>query len=292
LVVDKYRTTVLAGEHGIPIPETYLLSEVGVRGASHLLGFPALVKLRRSTGQKGQKATYSACELEAHVTSLLEEYNEDEIIIQELIPGSVYDTMYTVGMLYNHNHELRSCVPLRKIRSRPYTGGTAICTAAVNRPDVRDAAISFMAAVGNWVGIADIEMKVDPRDGLPKFIELNPRPWGSIYGTYTAGIDFPMLWLSVALQEDFAPVEEFVEGVSGSFLARDLLLLVNLLEEAFGANREQVWQVLKTYREPYFRRNPAQVVHNTSDFVLDDLGPLLKNLQRVRRGLWPRSRSR
>jgi predicted ATP-grasp superfamily ATP-dependent carboligase len=287
LAMDKYRTTMLAQEHGIPTPATYELGEIGIGGVGERLGYPALVKLKSSTGQKGQRTVRNVDELESHVAAILEEFDEDEIIIQELIPGAVHDTMYTVGLLYNHNHELRACVPLKKIRSRPYTGGTAICTVAQNRPVIGDAAIRLMDAIGHWVGIADIEMKVDPRDGLPKFIELNPRPWGSIYGAYAAGVDFPMLWLSVGLTQDFAPVEGFREGVYGSFMVRDLLLLTDLLERLPGTSRKEVWQVLKTYGHPYLRRNPGRDVHKTSDFVLGDLLPFRKNLSRVKHNLWP-----
>jgi predicted ATP-grasp superfamily ATP-dependent carboligase len=279
LAIDKYRMAGLAKENEISAPETHLLSQIRSADLGRSIPLPILVKLRKSTGQRGQKKVCNATEFETHIDSLLQEYTQDDIIIQEYIPGTVLDTMYTVGLLYDHSHRLKVCIPLKKIRSRPYTGGTAICTVADNRPDVREMAIKLMSAFSEWEGIADVEIKIDP-EGKPRFIEVNPRPWGSIYGSYVAGIDFPMLWLKVALQENFETISEFQEGIYGSFLSRDLVLLRDLLKNLLNKEREDVWQVLRTYTRPYVRKGKNARSTATSDFVLDDLKPFFKNLAR------------
>lgn len=279
LAIDKYRMAILAKENGIATPETHLLSEIRSSDLGGRIALPILVKLRNSTGQRGQKKVRSVTAFETHIDSLLETHAQDDIIIQEFIPGTVQDTMYTVGLLYDHNHRLKACIPLKKIRSKPYTGGTAICTVAENRPDVREMAINLMSAFSAWEGIADVEIKIDP-EGKPKFIEVNPRPWGSIYGSYVAGVDLPALWLKVALHEDFDAVSEFQEGVYGSFLSRDLVLLRELFKHLLYKERKDVWQVLRTYTRPYLRKGKNAESTATSDFVLDDLKPFFKNLAR------------
>ncbi len=279
LAIDKYRMARLARANGISTPETNLLGEISIGDLGRRIALPILVKLRRSTGQRGQRKIDSIEDFEVHIQSLLERYAEEEIIIQEYIPGTVHEAMYTVGLLFDHNHQLKACVPLKKIRSRPYTGGTAICTVADNRPDVREMALKLMGAFDEWEGIADIEIKVDPQ-GQPKFIELNPRPWGSIYGAFAAGVDFPMLWLKVGLREDIDMVCEFKEGVYGSFLSRDLVLLRDLVKKLFSEERSNVWPILRTYSRPYLRQGKNASVASTSDFVLDDLVPFFKNLAR------------
>ncbi len=279
LAIDKYRMARLARANGISTPETNLLGEISIGDLGRRIALPILVKLRRSTGQRGQRKIDSIEDFEVHIQSLLERYAEEEIIIQEYIPGTVHEAMYTVGLLFDHNHQLKACVPLKKIRSRPYTGGTAICTVADNRPDVREMALKLMGAFDEWEGIADIEIKVDPQ-GQPKFIELNPRPWGSIYGAFAAGVDFPMLWLKVGLREDIDMVCEFKEGVYGSFLSRDLVLLRDLVKKLFSEERSNVWPILRTYSRPYLRQGKNASVASTSDFILDDLVPFFKNLAR------------
>jgi predicted ATP-grasp superfamily ATP-dependent carboligase len=279
LAIDKYRMAILAKENEIATPETYLLSEIRPGDLGTRIVLPVLVKLRNSTGQRGQKKIGDVATFETHIGSLLETYEQDDIIIQEYIPGTVRDTMYTVGLLYDHGHRLKACIPLKKIRSRPYTGGTAICTVAENRPDAREMAIKLMSAFGTWKGIANVEIKIDP-EGKPRFIEVNPRPWGSIYGSYVAGVDLPALWLKVALHEDFSTVCEFQEGVYGSFLSRDLVLLRDLVRNLFNSERRYVWQVLRTYSRPYLGKGRNARYTATSDFVLDDLKPFFKNLAR------------
>ena len=288
LAVDKHRMAKLAKEHGISTPETYLVSEIDLSDVEPKIGFPLLTKLRSSTGQRGQKRVHDLAELQSHLRVLLREYPEDEIILQEHIPGTVQDTMYTVGLIYNHNYELRACVPLKKIRSRPFTGGTAICTRAEDRRDVREMAVGLMNCLGSWEGIADVEIKVDPRDGQPKFIELNPRPWGSMYGAFVAGVDLPRLWVEVAMREDFDPIDDFKEGIYASFLTRDLLLLKEITAKLFSKSRKQVWPVFRTFVWPYLRKGKKSDTYATADFALDDLEPFRKNIHRVRQNLLPR----
>lgn len=279
LSIDKYRMFRLARARGISTPETHLLSEISPDDLGQHITLPVLVKLRSSTGQRGQKKVRSIEDFEAHTLFLLEKHAKDDIIIQEYIPGTVHDTMYTVGLLYDHDHQLRVCVPLKKIRSRPYTGGTAICTVADDRLDVREMAIKLMGIFDQWEGIADVEIKIAP-DGQPRFIELNPRPWGSMYGAFAAGADFPMLWLKVGLRETIDTSCDFREGVYGSFLSRDLVLLRDLLRKLFNEERKDVWPVIKTYYRPYISKGRHANVTSTSDFVLDDLVPFFKNLAR------------
>ena len=50
----------------------------------------------------------------------------------------------------------------------------------------------------NWKGIAMVEWKVDPRDGRPKLMEVNPRFWGSLELAVRSGVDFPVLYAQAA----------------------------------------------------------------------------------------------
>lgn len=279
LVIDKHRLAQVAEANDFPVPQTRLLSEIDLEETATILGYPVLVKLRSSTGQRGQKKVHNLRQLEKQIRKLLREHSPDDIIVQQYIPGAVHETMYTVGLLYDHHHTIKACVPLRKIRSRPYTGGTAICTCADNRADVRDMAIGLLEACGDWFGIVDVEIKIAP-DGRPFLIEVNPRPWGSIYGSYVAGVDLPMLWVKVALEQDLEAIVELREGVYGSFLSRDLMLFGDLIRKLFTDERTKVWEILKTYVHPYLIKGGASDFSATSDFVLDDIDPFLKNMRR------------
>src|ERR1700676_4914083 len=43
-----------------------------------------------------------------------------------------------------------------------------------------------------------VEFKLDPRDGVPKLMEINPRFWGSIALAICAGADFPTMAVDLA----------------------------------------------------------------------------------------------
>jgi predicted ATP-grasp superfamily ATP-dependent carboligase len=56
------------------------------------------------------------------------------------------------------------------------------------------------------------EFKVDPRDGIPKLMEINPRFWGSLQLAIDSGVDFPYLILRMAKRESFKPILHYTVG--------------------------------------------------------------------------------
>src|SRR4030042_1929504 len=59
------------------------------------------------------------------------------------------------------------------------------------RESVRDETLCrtterLLSALG-WTGVAMAEFKVDPRDGRPKPLEVNPRVWGSLHHALLSG---------------------------------------------------------------------------------------------------------
>jgi predicted ATP-grasp superfamily ATP-dependent carboligase len=58
-----------------------------------------------------------------------------------------------------------------------------------------------------------VEFKIDPRDGLPKLMEINPRFWGSLALAIHAGVNFPYLLYRMSRGETIAPVEHYKEGI-------------------------------------------------------------------------------
>ena len=75
----------------------------------------------------------------------------------------------------------------------------------VEHPQVMELGLSLLKSL-NWVGIAMVEFKVDPRDGIPKLMEVNPRFWGSLQLAIVSGVDFPYLILKMARGEKFEPI--------------------------------------------------------------------------------------
>lgn len=54
----------------------------------------------------------------------------------------------------------------------------------------------------NWTGIAHIDLRYDAQDDQVKLIEINPRYWATLMGSFCAGVNFPYLACLSGLKRD------------------------------------------------------------------------------------------
>ncbi len=80
----------------------------------------------------------------------------------------------------------------RELRCNPMKFGPASVTEPVLDPETDQVCDGFLRSVG-YVGICEIEMKRDTRDGRVKMIEVNPRLTGGGDAAPYAGVD--LCWL-------------------------------------------------------------------------------------------------
>ena len=90
---------------------------------------------------------------------------------------------------------------------------------SVSLPNMKwsDGRISLLSEL-QWVGVADVEFMIDPRDGTPKLMEINPRFWSSLYLAIKCGVDFPFLLAQTAFNQGVQTVVHYKEGVAGRSL--------------------------------------------------------------------------
>jgi len=97
----------------------------------------------------------------------------NRVIVQELIPGPD-DTLWECICLFDANSELVRAFTFKKLATMPAHYG-ATSRAVSERSD---ALVQMAAGIGKrfgYVGLADIDVKYDARDGKFKYLELNPR---------------------------------------------------------------------------------------------------------------------
>jgi len=205
---DKAFIMKYAIENGIDIPATYFASNIEqIAEIAKKIVYPVLMKPRMSSGSRGIVKVKNENEL---LLSYLEVQNRYPFpIIQECIAGN---ETYGVGLLLNFNAEVRASFVYKRLRTNPVWGGPSTLRESVRREDIREIAQSLLKSL-KWVGIAHVEFKVDPRDGKPKLLEVNPRFWGSLQLAIESGVDFPFLLFKMAVEGDIKNVMDYNVGV-------------------------------------------------------------------------------
>jgi len=96
-------------------------------------------------------------------------------MIQEVIPGTS-SNQYSVGIFFDKDKTYNHLIARRK-RQHPLDFGNATTYAeTVSIPLLLEYSAKLLEAAG-YTGVCEVEFKFDARDGLYKFLEVNPRLW-------------------------------------------------------------------------------------------------------------------
>jgi len=197
LLADKQTQYDLAEKHGMPMPVSrYLLSRTEVERFADQISFPVVLKPTHfrewSKFPDGHRLKHQKLDICKSRPELLACYDivkgvTPDVIVQEIIQGG--DTNKRVYLsVYDRNGERVGHAMFRELRCEPIQFGPASVTEPVTDPETDAVCDRFLRAIG-YVGICEIEMKWDSRDGKVRLIEANPRlSGGGDAGPY-AGVD-------------------------------------------------------------------------------------------------------
>ena len=219
---DKARTAVIAERCGIRVPNTHVVhSEEDINAALEDIGLPAILRPREAQGSAGLRRITrrdEALNVWHEVSSRF-----GPTIVQEYIPWGGFT--YDVDVLMNFHSEPRAVFVAKRVRTYPPLAGPTACGQGVEYPELADTAVQLLQEM-NWRGPAEVEFRIDPRDGQPILMEVNPRLWGSMYTAYVAGVDFPYLLYRMAMDGDVEPVLEYrTDRRARYFFTMDLLCM-------------------------------------------------------------------
>jgi hypothetical protein len=124
-------------------------------------------------------------------------------IIQEYIPGPT-GNMRTVNLLFDRPGHLAAYFTTRKIRQFPTTGGITALGISTRETELVESVLPFFKQF-SWKGLAEVELKVDDRDGKAKVIEINPRVWGYFGFPIFCGVNFPLIYCHAAMGQSLPP---------------------------------------------------------------------------------------
>lgn len=213
---DKGKTVQLAVKHGVLCPTTIELSEDVYRtdliAKIKNIQFPLVIKPRRSSGARGIRIVESLEQLKQMLPIIHKDYPDP--ILQECIPPGV---KYDVCLAYNCRHELVASFVQKQIRNYPIRMGPSTVHESVFYPELIEIADHLMKGL-HWHGVVDVEFMVDPRDGRPKLMEINPRFWSSLHLSVRCGVDFPWLLYGMATNRPVSKSMEYVAGKMGRSL--------------------------------------------------------------------------
>lgn len=234
---DKFLTIKLARENGVPIPQTYFVhNSAELKEISQEIDYPAVVKPRWSMVWQNDRAFHRRGSIVNSNAELVATYNSIHQyfpypLVQEYVPG----TNYSVAALYNQGRPRALCC-IKVHRAWPSTGGNACFRESVQLDSKMKTYSETLLKALDWHGIAEIEFRLDPRDNVPKLMEINPRFWGSLIVAIKAGVDFPYLLYRIHMDGDINGVFSYKTGVKGRYLEQELMYIVSLFKNGLSSH--------------------------------------------------------
>ena len=226
---SKILTLKTARKAGCPIPRTWYPKEQNLNEiAGMITNYPVLIKPDVGTGARGIKFCYNKKELLDNFPKIESEFGIS--FIQEFIPQT--GVQYKVDAVMDFSQKLLSGVVYAKLRYYPPNGGSSVLNKTEYRPDILQQAVSVMKEL-KWVGFCDFDFITDPRDGVVKLMEINPRFPESYRATVIAGVDMTKIIYELAMGQTPQTQLEYKTGMYLRFLFGDIMWFLTTKENRF-----------------------------------------------------------
>jgi len=195
IAADKWLAAEFMMENNLPMPSTHLF-ETDVEFEQNLAGltFPVLTKPRNSFGVHGIAYWEDEGKLRDYLNL---NQQSGEKIVQSFVNGFDIDcsVLCLDGKILAYTIQ-KGILPGRS-RFAP-SGGVGF----IDNQQVYELIEQLMSAM-KWSGLAHIDLMYDEQDQKYKIIEINPRCWGSLLGSLSAGVNFPYLACLAGLDIEF-----------------------------------------------------------------------------------------
>lgn len=179
LCINKQLFYQYLEKQGVPHAKTFFPhNESDVKAASAELSYPCILKPVYPTYFRFDfhtKLFIASSPQQLHLLYAKAHEKNHEIILQEIIPGEA-DTMFGYNAYYDHSGVPHGMFMYQRIREWPLEFGNGCYIQHVHEPILEQITTSLIRTM-DYYGVVDAEFKRDPRDGLFKFVEVNPRVW-------------------------------------------------------------------------------------------------------------------
>lgn len=182
---DKQNTMIACMENGIPCPYTLRNVETIDDILNSDIKYPFIIKPRIGYGSIGFHCIHNEEQLKKVFESAVAKHGK--MLVQDYIPQT--DIQYKAELFIDRNGIVKSACVFDKTRWYPIDGGSTCCSATVDRPDIVENCAKLLKTIG-WRGYGDVDLIQDPRDGVAKVMEINPRITASVKVCFDAGVNF------------------------------------------------------------------------------------------------------
>lgn len=176
-VIDKKGLALLAGEHSLPFPQTFVVDQNSdIDSIADRIPYPCIIKPALShkfVRVFRQKCLYvnSREELLANLETALD--SRLEVMVQEIIPG-FDDRMYVFDFYINRQGRVTHTFTAQKLRQFPINFGSSTLTRQAYDRDLVETGLECIRKIG-YRGYGEIEFKQHPHSGKFYLIEINAR---------------------------------------------------------------------------------------------------------------------
>jgi len=228
-LVDKEKFYAYIDMLHFPCPKTFSYRDISQFDSfADTLRFPCILKPSNSTifgrdfGVKLFKAESKNSLLELIRISTSRGH---DILIQELIPGDD-SKLFGFCSYCNREHKPIAFFMYKKLRGFPQGFGLCTLIESVWIPEILEIGIKFLKKI-KYIGISEIEFKLDFRDNTYKIIEVNARTWWENILAERCGVDLSYICYCDSILKpisyDFSPEL----GVKWIYIIDDLRALAS-----------------------------------------------------------------
>lgn len=218
MAANKQNTMLACMENGIPCPRTLKSAGSVEEILASGLAFPFIIKPQVGYGSIGFHKIENEDDLRRHFDACVAQYGP--MVVQEFIPQT--DIQYKCEVFLDGGGEVKSAHVFDKTRWYPIDGGSTCCSTSVDRPDIVESSVRLLRAIG-WRGYGDVDLIQDPRDGVAKIMEVNPRITASVKVCFYSGVDFARQIVEYETGQEVTPFLDYKKGVCLRYMHTDLL---------------------------------------------------------------------
>jgi D-aspartate ligase len=251
-LATKEQQYVLAAKYGLPIPRTaYIQSRVDLEAFASQARFPCLIKPRHQREWDALPEGNPLRGLKLFTADtpeeLLSQYSHTEslrpeVVAQEIIAGND-EAKYCYLSVYGSGGRRIGHTVVHELRAHPVLFGSGSAVEPVLDPEIATLCDNFLRGMG-YVGICEIEVKRDTRDGVVRLIEANPRYSVTADASVYAGVDIGWLHYLDLIGQTVEPVEPTRLNFRHITLRRDIPAIPRYVEKGL-----LTWgQIRETYR--------------------------------------------